>query len=69
MEGRDAVEEGNFTYVVGFVFKKLLLWHGCSEYQEQFNLGQITPVTIATYLDQRFKKIYFSPDNLLQVES
>ena len=49
--------------------KKLLLCHGRSECEEQFNLGQITPVTIATYLDQRFKKIYFSPDNLLQVES
>ena len=33
------------------------------------SLGQVTPVAIATYLDPRFKKMYISPDDLLQVES
>ena len=32
-------------------------------------LGQVTPVAIATYLDPRFKKMYISPDDLLQVEN
>ena len=33
------------------------------------SLGQVTPVAIVPYLDPRFKKMYISPDDLLQVES
>ena len=59
------VDFGGFSDVANELREVLLKKVHC----RFISLGQVTPVVIATYLDPCFKKMYISPDDLLQVET